>query len=216
MSEKQDVIKLRQQFKETRLVQAEMPDDPAVMFDFWFGQAQEAELPQPNGMSIATVSTDGTVSSRLVILRYFDEGGFVFFSSYETQKAKDITENEKVALLFPWLLLERQVRVQGTAMRIPTPESLRFFASRSRERQLGAWLTQSSDVISSRGLLRAKWVELKQKFQDGRIPLPTGWGGYRVRPSRFEFWQGHEDGLHDRIVYTRQEDDRWQIERLRP
>lgn len=206
----------RQQLKNTRLNREQLPQDPLIQFEQWLQDAQDAELPHPTAMSIATVSADGFVSSRMVILRYFDARGFVFFTGLETQKAREINENENVALLFPWLGLDRQVRMAGTAVSLPKTESLKFFMSRSRGSQMGVWLAQSSDVISSRSIMQSKLAELKQKFGDGQVPLPAAWGGYRVIPRRIEFWQGHADHLHDRFLYTKQNETSWQIDRLLP
>jgi len=176
-------------------------------------------------MSLATAAATGEVSSRIVLLRYFDERGFVFFSGYDTKKAEQMAENAKVALIFPWLILERQVKILGSAEKIPTRESLVFFATRSKESQIGAWLSQSGEVVSSRSVLRTKLEEMRQKFQEGQIPLPGLWGGYRVIPKSIEFWQGHANGLHDRFVYsdmewrgleTREKHRKWQIRRLAP
>lgn len=150
------------------------------------------------------------------MLRYFDERGFVFFSGLDTKKAAQIAENPQVALIFPWLLLERQVKILGTAMKIPAWESVRFFASRSKESQIGVWLAQSSGVVSSRAVLRAKLEEFKQKFREGQATMPDLWGGYRVNPSSIEFWQGRANGLHDRFVYSSRGEGDWQIERLAP
>ena len=150
------------------------------------------------------------------MLRIFDERGFVFFTGLETQKAQDIGENENVSLLFPWLMLERQVRVAGTAVSLPKAEALKFFLSRSRGSQMGMWLAQSSEVISSRTVMQSKLAELKQKFGEGQVPLPSAWGGYRVIPRRFEFWQGHVDHLHDRFEYLLDERGNWVIKRLLP
>lgn len=207
----------RQQLKETYLKRSTLPQEPFTQFEQWLQEAHEADLPHPNAMSLATVSTDGLVSSRMVMLRQFDERGFVFFTGLETQKAREINENGNVSLLFPWLMLERQVRVAGTAVSIPKAEALKFFMSRSRGSQMGVWLAQSSEVISSRTVMQSKLAELKQKFGEGRVPVPSAWGGYRVVVRRMEFWQGHADGLHDRFAYSWHEQEaKWSIERLLP
>ena len=206
----------RQQLKSTRLSRGQLPNEPLIQFEHWLQDAHEAELPHPNAMSLATVSAKGFVSSRMVILRYFDERGFVFFTGLETQKAKEIGENENVSLLFPWLMLERQVRIAGTAVSLPKAEALKFFMSRSRGSQIGIWLAQSSEVISSRTAMLGKLAELKQKFGEGQVPLPSAWGGYRVIPRRIEFWQGHADHLHDRFEYGLDKQGNWVIKRLLP
>jgi len=206
----------RQNLKNTPLNRDQLPEDPLIQFENWLQDAQECELPHPTAMSIATVSADDFVSSRMVILRYFDARGFVFFTGLETQKASEISENENVSLLFPWLALDRQVRVAGTAVSIPKTEALKFFMSRSRGSQMGMWLAQSSAVISSRTIMQSKLTELKQKFGAGQVPVPSAWGGYRVIPRRIEFWQGHADHLHDRFEYIENTRGNWVIERLLP
>lgn len=199
-----------------RLDRDQLPDEPFTQFEQWLHEAHEAQLPHPNAMSIATVSANGLVSSRMVMLRLFDERGFVFFTGLETQKVREIGENENVSLLFPWIALERQVRVAGTAVSLSKSESLKYFLSRSRGSQIGMWLAQSSEVISSRTVMQSKLAELKQKFNQGEVPVPSAWGGFRVIPRRIEFWQGHADHLHDRFEYLLDEQDNWVIERLLP
>ncbi len=167
-------------------------------------------------MSLATANLQGDVSIRTVLLKSFDQQGFVFFTNYESAKARQIAENPRVALLFPWLTLDRQVKIAGRANRISTAESLRYFLSRPRGSQLGAWVSAQSSVIHSRAMLLAKLDEIKQRFADGNISLPEFWGGYRVVPERIEFWQGQPDRLHDRFQYSRQPDQTWQIDRLAP
>ena len=167
-------------------------------------------------MVLSTVDADNRPASRTVLLKYFDERGFVFFTNLESRKADHIDDNANVALLFFWRELGRQVSIRGLAEKIPTGETLRYFATRPRGSQIGAWVSSQSSVISARSLLEAKFEELKQKFRDKEIPLPSFWGGYRVVPLEIEFWQGRENRLHDRFLYTRQADDRWQIDRLAP
>lgn len=203
-------------FSDKPIRRADLATEPMAQFARWYEEAWAANLPQPHAMSLATSTLQGRVSSRLVLLRSFDEAGFVFFTGLETQKVSEMRDNPQVALLFPWLLLRRQVRVEGTAVPLSTAQTLRFFLSRPRHSQLEAWFTQAGGVASSRAVLRAKWAEVKKKFQAGEVSLPTGWGGYRVQPWRVEFWQGHADGLHDRFSYQRQEDGTWLIQRLLP
>ena len=167
-------------------------------------------------MSLATADADGVVGIRTVLLKIYDHNGFVFFTNYSSSKARDIEQNPQVALLFPWLELDRQVKITGTASRIPTSESLKYFVTRPRGSQLGAWVSQQSSVISSRSLLMSKLEEIKQRFADGEISLPEFWGGYRVVPKTIEFWQGQPDRLHDRFLYSRDESNNWNIERLAP
>ena len=207
---------LREKYKNTPLSRADFLTDPINQFAIWYQQALDANLRYPNAMSLATVSSSLEVMSRIVLLRYFDQRGFVFFSGYKTNKADHIASNPRVALLFAWLDFERQIKISGTAEKISTLESLSFFSSRSRESQIGAWLSQSSDIISSRKLLKAKLEEIKQAVRGQDISLPGGWGGYRVKPETVEFWQGQSSGLHDRFVYFRDDGDSWAIKRLMP
>jgi pyridoxamine 5'-phosphate oxidase len=197
------------------MVRESLKPDPLAQFDVWLQAAQDAALPYPNAMSLATASPTGAVSSRIVLLRYFDEAGFVFFSATNTLAARQMAENPQVSLLFPWLALERQVKVVGTAVPLPKSDSLRFFASRHRESQMGTWLAQEGGVISSRPVLQAKWREIKRKFGDGQVPMPDFWGGYRVVPQSIEFWNGRADGLHDRFIYIRRGTD-WGILQVVP
>lgn len=189
--------------------------DPFEQFETWFQEAQAAEMPYPHAMSLATAATTGAASSRIVLLRYFDAQGFVFFSATNTLAAQQMDENGQVSLLFPWLVLERQVKVMGTAVSLSKSETLRYFTSRRRASQIGTWLAEEGGVVTSRSVLQAKWTEIKQKFREGQIPMPDFWGGYRVIPHAIEFWQGQPDGLHDRFVYTR-ESEAWHIVRLLP
>ena len=191
-------------------------DDPLALFADWYQEAQKHNLPQPNAMSLATVSAAGEVSSRLVLLRTYDQHGFVFYTGLDTQKAHDLDAHPQAALLFPWLALERQVRIQGTAVKLSKTEVWQYFVTRPRGSQLGAWLTQSSEIIDSRSVLQAKMAELKQKFQAGQIPLPSAWGGYRLQPHYYEFWQAQPVGLPDRFAFTRQDSEAWLRRRLIP
>jgi pyridoxamine 5'-phosphate oxidase len=192
-----------------------MNNDPFEQFELWFKEAQEAEIIEANAMSIATASSDGEVTIRTVFLKYFDRNGFVFFTNYGSKKAQQIAENSNVALLFPWLKLERQVKIMGTAEKISAAESFKYFASRPRGSQIGAWCSKQSSVISSRSVLLNKFEEIKQKYKDGQIPLPSFWGGFRVIPKKIEFWQGKTNRLHDRFLYT-DINQSWEIERLSP
>lgn len=153
---------------------------------------------------------------RTVLLKYFDQSGFVFFTNYSSNKSREIAENPHVALMFPWVTLERQVIIKGTAEKISKAESLKYFTSRPHGSQLGAWVSHQSSVITGRKLLEQKLDEMKRKFKEGKVPLPDFWGGYRVVPQTVEFWQGRPNRLHDRFQYTRTNDTRWSIERLAP
>lgn len=190
--------------------------DPLRMFEQWYTAAIETALAEPNAMSLCTVDEGGQPYVRTVLLKLFDPEGFVFFTNFESRKARQIDRNPQVAALFPWVALARQVQITGRAERIPTAESLRYFATRPRGSQIGAWSSPQSQVITSRSLLEAKVAEMKQRFAHGEIPLPDFWGGYRIVPSRIEFWQGRESRLHDRFLYTREGNESWRIERLAP
>jgi pyridoxamine 5'-phosphate oxidase len=190
--------------------------DPFRQFEQWFTEACQAELAEPNAMSLATVGADGQPTLRTVLLKLFDHNGFIFFTNYSSRKAQQITENQRVSLLFPWIRMARQVAITGIAEKISTAESARYFASRPRDSQMGAWISQQSSVLSSRQLLMMELDKIKTKFLKGEIPLPDFWGGYRVRPVTIEFWQGQTSRLHDRFLYSHQDDGSWTIERLAP
>jgi pyridoxamine 5'-phosphate oxidase len=211
-----DITDLRQEYRQMGLSREDLDAYPFQQFERWFQQACSANLPEPNAMSLATASAVGAPSLRTVLLKYFDREGFVFFSNYESRKAAQLAENSQVALLFPWIPLERQVIIEGTAAKISTAESLKYFTTRPRGNQIGAWCSSQSTVISSRKLLEMQFEKMKQRFQQGEIPLPAFWGGYRVAPHRFEFWQGRANRLHDRFLYQLQADSSWEIQRLAP
>jgi pyridoxamine 5'-phosphate oxidase len=207
---------LRQKYMSEGLELEALNPDPFQQFQRWFSDAIDSGLPEPNAMSLATVDRDGQPWQRIVLLKLVDAEGLVFFTNYESRKAAQITDNPRVGLLLPWQALGRQVQVTGRAERISAAESMRYFATRPRGSQLGAWASPQSRVISSRSLLLAKVEEMKRKFAEGEIPLPSFWGGYRVVPEVFEFWQAGEYRLHDRFVYTRSGEGGWSIERLAP
>lgn len=207
---------MREEYMLSGLSEEDLAPSPFQQFELWFEQALAGNMLEPNAMSLASVSPEGQPSVRTVLLKYFDEEGFVFFTNYESRKAREIAHNPRVALLFPWLELERQVQISGTASKISHAESLKYFLSRPHGSQLGAWVSQQSSVISSRQMLLSKFDELKRKFQAGQVPLPSFWGGYRIVPDTFEFWQGRQSRLHDRFRYSRQPDGAWLIERLAP
>lgn len=194
----------------------DLSDNPIVQFADWFRYACETVPMDPNALSIATVDDQNRPSSRTVLLKYFDDRGFVFFTNYESDKAVHIDANPNVALLFFWSDAARQVKIRGRAERISAKETLKYFMSRPRGSQIGAWVSAQSSVISSRSLLEIKFQEIKQKFSKKEIPLPSFWGGYRVVPDEIEFWQGRRNRLHDRFQYTKQDDGSWTIARLAP
>ena len=209
-----DLTHHRHEFLQNGLCREELASDPFEQFNHWFKQAEQANVIEPSAMSLAT--SDGVdVTLRTVLLKYFDQQGFVFFTNYGSKKAKQIEANPNVAILFPWLAIERQVKISGRVERVSTIESLKYFASRPKESQLGAWASEQSSHISSRQVLLSQFEAMKNKFKQGEIPLPDFWGGYRVIPQTIEFWQGRENRLHDRFVYER-EQGQWNIDRLAP
>ena len=185
-------------------------------FEVWFNDALNENLLEPNAFSLATVGFDMMPSIRTVLLKYFDNEGFVFFTNYESKKAKQIEQNPKVAALFTWLALERQIKIEANIEKISKADSLKYFLSRPKGSQLGAWVSRQSETISSRALLEQKFDEMKRKFLNKEIPIPSFWGGYILKPIRIEFWQGGEDRLHDRFLYEIQENGNWTISRLAP
>jgi len=207
---------IKQDFSREPLDPKSLLPDPFDQFEAWFGQACAKNMPAPNAMSLATASTDGSPTVRTVLLKVYDRDGFVFFTNYGSRKAQQISENPRVSLLFPWFSMGRQVTITGIAQRIPTAASLRYFLSRSRGSQLGAWTSDQSSVISSRTVLETTLARMKQKFSAGDVPLPDFWGGFRVTPETIEFWQSQPDRLHDRFVYVLDDADNWSIERLAP
>lgn len=209
-----DLTLYKQASNDEALLRADLDDDPFKQFEMWFQQAKTAGVIEPSAMSLAT-SDNSTVSLRTVLLKYFDLEGLVFFTNYDSKKSKDIMANPQVALLFPWLKMERQVKISGRAERVSTQESLKYFSSRPKGSQLGAWASQQSSHLSSRQVLLSQFDVMKNKFKSGAIPLPDFWGGYRVIPHSIEFWQGRENRLHDRFEY-RKEGDEWTINRLAP
>jgi pyridoxamine 5'-phosphate oxidase len=211
-----DLSALRQEYASQDHDISTTADCPYEQFQKWFQQAIKAELTEPNAMVLTTVDENHCPWQRTVLLKYFDKHGLVFFTNYGSRKSRHIQQNSHVSVLFPWLALHRQVEISGTAEKVSTAESLKYFATRPRGSQLGAWVSQQSEVVSNRSILESKWEELKRKFGDGEIPLPTFWGGYRIKPTRFEYWQGGASRLHDRIEYRPQDEHSWQRVRLSP
>ena len=209
---------LRAQWMASGLSRTSLQPDPFLQFEIWYGQAIDSGIAEPNGFSLATVDAQGQPWLRTVLLKIYDRQGFVFFTNYESRKAGQIAGNARVAMLFPWVGLARQVKITGLAERIPMAESMKYFTSRPRGSQIGAWASPQSQVITSRSLLDAKVEEIKRRMHEHEVPLPAFWGGLRVRPGTIEFWQARDSRLHDRFLYTRDEDapGGWRIERLAP
>jgi pyridoxamine 5'-phosphate oxidase len=210
-----DLATLRRQYGRTRLERESLDADPFRQFRQWMDEAVALDLVDANAMSLATVGAAGEPSIRTVLLKAFDERGFVFYTNYESQKAQQIGENPHVAMLFYWREFERQVKIRGRAEKISTAESAKYFLTRPRESQLGAWASPQSRVIDARTFLERVYEEAKLKFAEGEIPVPSFWGGYRVVPSTIEFWQGGTNRLHDRFQYSR-EGAGWKIDQLAP
>ncbi len=211
-----DLSQQRREYDNAPLRKSDLSSDPFQQFEAWYQQAVAKNLIEPNAMVLATVSPEGYPTQRTVLLKYFDKTGFVFFTNYESRKARQIAENSNVSLLFQWLPMMRQLEINGRSEKVSTAESLKYFATRPRGSQLGAWVSQQSSVITSRSLLEKKWDELRQKFSAGKIPIPSFWGGFRVVPRRFEFWHGRPSRLHDRFEYLSADNDHWELHRLAP
>ncbi len=206
---------LRSDWMKSGLTRDTLATDPLDQFETWYTQAIESGIPEPNALTLATADANGQPWARTVLLKLYDREGFVFFTNYGSAKAQQLEINARVAMLFPWVALGRQVKIIGSAEKIPTAESLKYFASRPRGSQIGAWASPQSEVISSRSLLDAKFDEMKRRFSSGEIPLPDFWGGYRVVAHEIEFWQARDDRLHDRFVYRRA-GGHWTFERQAP
>lgn len=214
-NELQQIASLRREYTRGGLRRRDLPAEPLVLFERWLQQACEAKLADPTAMVVATVDEHARPSQRTVLLKHYDEKGLVFYTNLGSRKARQIANNPHVSLLFPWHMLERQVIVAGTAERLSALEVVKYFHSRPRDSQIGAWVSHQSSHISARGILESKFLELKQKFQQGEIPFPSFWGGFRVKVAQIEFWQGGEHRLHDRFLYQR-DDTGWKIDRLAP
>jgi pyridoxamine 5'-phosphate oxidase len=200
----------------TPLLETDLDKSPFVQFGRWFEDARRKHPQLPEAMTVSTCGANGIVSSRVCLLKGFDEHGFVFFTNYNSRKGTQITENPRVSLCFFWAILDRQVRIDGVAIKTTEEESDAYFATRPRGSQLGAWASNQSAVIPGRGDLDQRFAKLEANHRDRQIPRPPHWGGYRVIPVEIEFWQGRVDRLHDRFVYRLREPKDWIIERLSP
>ena len=213
--ELQQIAHLRREYTRGGLRRHDLPAEPLALFERWLRQACDAKLADPTAMVVATVDENSQPYQRIVLLKHYDEKGLVFYTNLGSRKAHQIEKNPRISLLFPWHMLERQVMVIGKAERLSTLEVVKYFHSPSFHSKLAAWLPQQPSRISARGILESKFLELKQKFQQGEVPLPSFWGGFRVSIEQMEFWQGGEHRLHDRFLYQRQNSG-WQIDRLAP
>ena len=210
-----DISQMREEYTKNGLRRDYLNDSPFLQFEKWFNEAVDLKHTEPNAFTLATVSEDMKPSQRTVLLKMYDKTGFVFFSNYGSKKAKEIEKNKNVSAHFAWLGLERQVRIEGKIEKISKTESLKYFLSRPKGSQIGAWVSHQSEVVNSRSLLEAKFDEIRKKFSKGEIPFPSFWGGYIIKPTFFEFWQGGHDRLHDRFSYSLEKDS-WSINRLEP
>jgi len=209
------IADLRLNYTKGGLLETQADPDPIAQFKLWFDQALNSELLEPNAMTLATTTSDGKPSARIVLLKAFDQRGFVFFTNYKSQKGQKISQNPYASLVFWWGELERQVRIEGKVEKINSEESDQYFYSRPRDSQLGAWVSQQSEVIPSREILDQNFAKLKEDYEDQTIPRPEHWGGFRVIPDAIEFWQGRPNRLHDRLRYRR-ENGLWLRDRLAP
>jgi pyridoxamine 5'-phosphate oxidase len=209
------IADIRREYASRALTEADALADPIQQFSLWFGEALKSELLDTNAMTLATASRDGVPAARIVLLKGFDETGFVFFTNYESAKAHDLDNNPRACLLLFWAALERQVRITGGVTRTSAEESDTYFHSRPFESQIGAWASAQSRRVGDRSALESRYAELAAQYAGGPVPLPPFWGGYRVVPEAMEFWQGRKSRLHDRLLYVRS-NGRWERSRLAP
>lgn len=207
---------LREKLMSEGLQSSELQSDPIKQFESWYAETCATDIPEQSAMILATVDEQGQPWQRTVLLKLFDENGFVFFTNYSSRKSEHIKSNNQVSLLFPWHPLGRQVKITGVAEKISTKDSLKYFLSRPRGSQIGAWASHQSKVVKNRALLDAMFDEMKMKFNEGDIPLPSFWGGYRIKPKTIEFWQARDSRLHDRFYFSINESGDWLSERLAP
>lgn len=213
-----DLARLRREYADAGLDEAHAGHDPWALFRQWLTEALASGMHEPNAMVVSTVSAQGRVSSRMVLLKGFDERGFTFFTNQASRKGADLAENPACAVLFPWHPIERQVRLEAVATPLPAEEVERYFRLRPRGAQVGAWASRQSEAVASRGALEQTYASLEERFADGEVPVPPTWGGYRLVPVLFEFWQGRPGRLHDRLEYAREGVDarEWSRRRLAP
>ena len=211
-----EISDIRKDYAQQALHEADVAADPIQQFGVWWEAALHAQLEEVNAMTLATASPNGIPSARIVLLKGYDEKGFVFFTNYDSQKGKELMQNSRAALVFFWAPLERQVRISGRTERLGAQESDEYFNSRPIGSRIGAWASPQSEVVTSREFLEKKVSEFEKKFSGGEIPRPPQWGGFRIVPEQIEFWQGRPNRMHDRIRYTRIPSGNWRIERLAP
>jgi pyridoxamine 5'-phosphate oxidase len=221
------IAKIRADYQMATLNETEVGNDPLLFFQKWFSQAEEAGITEVNAMTLATANMWGMPSARIVLLKGLDKEGFTFFTNYDSEKGRHIADEDSVALLFFWKELERQVRIEGTARKIPATESDAYFHSRPKGSQIGAAASPQSEIIEDRAVLELKVMDLEKQYADTEVPRPENWGGYKVVPEKIEFWQGRHNRLHDRIVFFREPEvdngegelpgySEWEVFRLAP
>lgn len=209
-----NLASLRKEYSLSGLTEEKCDGSPFNQFSVWFSEARNAGIEEPNAMTLATVSARGMPSARILLLKHFDENGFVFFTNYESRKGHDLEHNPNACILFFWHELQRQVRIQGSVQKITREQSAEYFLSRPLESRIGAWASEQSSIIENRTVLEENFNRLKNQFGDD-VPVPDFWGGYCLSPIYFEFWQGRESRLHDRITYTK-ENNEWIKKRISP
>lgn len=207
---------MRRQYAKGALSENDITESPFSLFDVWLKDAIASNIPDPTAMTVATVSSDGQPSQRIVLLKEVSDAGFVFFTNLGSRKAKELDKNPKVSCHFPWFFMERQVSVRGVVEKLSLKENASYFFSRPKDSQLAAYASKQSHPISSRELLMTQFAQLKDKFSNRTLPVPDFWGGFRIVPHQIEFWQGGEDRLHDRFEYTRNDSEGWSTQRLMP
>ncbi|MFW5644855.1 MAG: pyridoxamine 5'-phosphate oxidase [Bacteroidota bacterium] len=212
---KKELEKLKKDYQNRSIYKKNLPDDPIALMKLWMNEALENDLFEPNAMAIATVNDNRRTSLRIVLLKDFNSEGLVFYTNYNSRKAKDLEDNPFISALFFWPVFERQIRVEGFVEKTKTEESDTYFSGRPRASQIGAWASPQSEKIDSRDELDQKYLEIEQKYQGKPIPRPPYWGGYRIKPAYFEFWQGRPGRMNDRIIFMK-EGKRWRKERLAP
>ena len=211
-----ELIGLRNEYSLQGLRRSDLHTNPLQQFGVWFAAALTAEIPDVNAMSLATATPDGKPSVRIVLLRGFDENGFVFFTNYESEKGKQLDANPQAEVAFYWTQLERQIRISGSVERTSREDSAAYFHLRPVGSRLGAWVSKQSQVIDARQVLDSRLQQMTERYEKGEIPLPPHWGGFRIKPDKYEFWQGRPNRLHDRFRYARRADGTWMIDRLAP
>ena len=210
-----EIAAMRQDYTIGELLESSAPPEPWELFSSWFEIARNAKILEPNAMILSTVTQDGQPTSRVVLLKDFDQSGLVFFTNYLSQKGEQLAHNPRASILFWWESLQRQIRIEGVVVKIGEEESDTYFQSRPYGSRLGAWVSEQSQLIVDRTVLEKRQIEFEEKFAEGNVPRPDHWGGYRLTPNKFEFWQGRSNRLHDRLLYQMQQ-DAWTRARLAP